>query len=80
VCVCERGRMCRGRFSRLIGASAHPRRRPPAAPCRADCPPPPPSLRHSGRSFVTEPHEQDASFRRIGDMLKAAKAQRGLCR
>lgn len=31
-------------------------------------------------SFVTEPHEQDASFRRIGDMLKAAKASRGLCR
>ncbi|KIZ04364.1 hypothetical protein MNEG_3594 [Monoraphidium neglectum] len=31
-------------------------------------------------SFVTEPHEQDPSFQRIGDMLKAAKAQRGFCR
>ncbi|KAI8467965.1 MAG: hypothetical protein J3K34DRAFT_428875 [Monoraphidium minutum] len=30
-------------------------------------------------SFVTEPHEQDASFRRIGDMLKAAQARRGRC-
>lgn len=31
-------------------------------------------------SFVTEPHEEDASFRRIGELFKAAKAQRGLCR
>ncbi|GBF90199.1 hypothetical protein Rsub_03332 [Raphidocelis subcapitata] len=29
-------------------------------------------------SFVTGPHEQDASFRRIGDMLKEAKRERGL--
>lgn len=30
--------------------------------------------------FVTDPHDEDPSFRRIGDMLKAAKAERGLAR
>ncbi|KAF8072584.1 PPOX2 [Scenedesmus sp. PABB004] len=29
-------------------------------------------------SFVTEPHGDDASFQRIGKLLKAAKAERGL--
>lgn len=35
---------------------------------------------HDTATFVLEPHEQDPSFRRIGDMLKAAKAERGLGR
>jgi hypothetical protein len=30
------------------------------------------------RRFVTRPHDSDASFQRIGKLLKAAKQQRGL--
>lgn len=29
-------------------------------------------------AFVTEPHSDDASFRRIGKLLRAAKQERGL--
>lgn len=33
---------------------------------------------HTTASFVTEPHGGDASFQRIGRLLKAAKKERGL--